>query len=273
MVINAKVYPTNNCLFITKQKVASTLLASLFDNSEKDASTFEYSIDIVNKKIIEVEYPLSVISKKVVQDFDDIFSNNSKKTVIILYRKPDIRLKSSIIEDFISSILSDYNNEFAIYMLNKMFSISSNTVSFLNDSKNEFHLAPLNYNNNELIDYLKNVFTLYMEYLTETGFNNPHAVNYLSEFYVMINENIFDTSKLILCDIDSKLLNPLLERFSLNVDYHHTHSNSEYYPIIDAILSDVNNKHIVEKYNEKIKSENVFYELLKKHSNNFNMEK
>jgi hypothetical protein len=273
MVINAKVYPTNNCLFITKQKVASTLLTSLFDDSEKDASTFDYSIDIINKKITPAEAPLTTLSKKVLEDFDDIFSNNSKKSIIILYRNPEARLKSSITEDFNSSMLSNYNNEFAIYMLNKMFNPPSEIASFLNDTKNGLHLTKINYNDNELINFLKKVFTLYMEYLASIDFKNKHSVNYLSEFYTMINENIFDTSKLILCDIDAKLLNPLLEKFSLNVDYHHTHSNSEFNPIIDAILSDVNNKHIVEKYNEKIKSENVFYELLKKHSNNFNTEK
>jgi hypothetical protein len=273
MIINTKIFPTNDCLFITKQKVASTLLSSLFTDSEKCGLAFDYSIDIVNRKITTAENPTTAISKKVLQDFDDIFSNNSKKTIIVLYRNPENRLKSSIIEDFTSSILSDYNNEFALYMLHKMFKVSPKTASFLNDNKNELHLTKINYNNNELIDFLKKTFTLYMEYLASTDFNNQHSVNYLSEFYTMINENIFDTSKLILCDIDAKLLSPLLEKFSLNVDYHHTHSNSEFNPIIDDVLSDMNNKHIVEKYNEKIKSENVFYELLKKRSNNFNTEK
>lgn len=274
MIIPSKIYPTDTCVFITIQKVASTLLGSLFDDSEKTGMGFDYSIDIQNKKIICSEPTIGPIQQKVLNDFDAIFSNTSNKNIIILYRNPANRLKSSIIEDFSSIIVNTNHSDFTQNLLFKLFDAPPTVQEFLKANAHAFYLSKFDESNFELIDFLKKSFVFYMEFLSESDFNNNHSNSYLKDFYNIVNSNIFDESKLTLCDIDSKTLTPLLSKLSIVPDYtNHTHSNTVFFPIIEDILSDINNTNIYSKYNKKIQSEYEFYELLKKHTNNFKIEK
>jgi hypothetical protein len=274
MIISSKIYPTDTSVFITIQKVASTLLGSLFDDSEKTGMGFDYSIDIQNKKIICAENVIGTLQQKVLNEFDAIFSNTSDKNIIILYRNPINRLKSSIIEDFNSIITSTDHTDFTQDLLFKLFNASPRVQEFIKINADSFYLSEFDETDDEIINFLKKSFSFYIEFLSNSNFNNAHSNDYLKNFYNLIHSNIFDERKIILCDIDSKLLTPLLNKFSIFPDYeNHTHSNGIFLPIIDQILSDITNTNIYSKYTEKIQSEYEYYELLKKHTNNFKIEK
>lgn len=273
MIVNLKVYPTDTCLFLTIQKVASTLLSSLIDDSEKTGLGFDYSLNIETKEVYPAESIPTKIRETILKDFDDIFSNKSDKNIVVLYRNPENRLKSSIIEDFNNLIVGQERSEFTLELLYKLFNASSDSQLFLNNNAHSLYLSKIDENDIELNEFLKKTFKFYIEYLSKLNFNNTHSANYLENFYKMITSNIFDESKLILCDIDSKLLTPLLNSLSITPDYkNHTHSNKVLLPIIDSVLLNISNTDTYLKYEEKINSEYEFYELLKKNSNNFKIQ-
>lgn len=273
MEIKTKIYCTDTTIFVTIQKVASTLLSSLFDDSLKTGMVFDYSIDIINKRIIPAETNIGTIQYDTIRDFGDIFSNKCNKNIVVLYRNPKNRLTSAIIEDFNSIIMNDTYSDFTLNLLFKTFNASQSTYHFFKNNLSALYLSKIDKSDIELNDFLETSFTYYMQYLSDLGFNNQHAVDYLSEFYNMVNSGIFDESKLILCDIDTKTLTPLLDTLSIIPDYeNHIHSNMEFKPIIDRILTNGDNQYIISKYNEKLNSENHFYELLKNHSNNFKIQ-
>lgn len=273
MEIKSKIYCTDTTIFVTIQKVASTLLSSLFDDSVKTGMGFDYSIDITNKRIIPAETNIGTIQYDVIRDFGDIFSNKCNKNIVVLYRNPKDRLSSAIVEDFNSIIMNDTYSDFTLNLLFKTFNASPSTIHFFKNNLTALYLSKIDKSDIELNDFLETSFTYYMQYLSDLRFNNQHAIDYLNDFYNMVNSNIFDESKLILCDIDTKLLTPLLDTLSITPDYiNHIHSNIEFKHIIDKILTNDANQYIISKYNEKLNSENHFYELLKTHPRNFKIQ-
>ena len=155
MEIRAKIYSTDTSVFVTIQKVASTLLSSLFDDSEHTGLGFDYSIDILNKRIIPAETNIGPIQLKVINDFDDIFSNKCNKNVVILYRNPKLRLISSIIEDFNNIIMNDTYSDFALSLLLKTFNASPSTSQFLKNNAGALYLSKIDKSDTELNNFLE----------------------------------------------------------------------------------------------------------------------
>lgn len=267
MIIPLKIYSTDKYFFITKEKVASRFLESLFGDDLDSGIVFDYMFDINNKKIKPFIDTNSDIQKQTINDFEDALNKKLKKDIIILYRNPNNRFLSGIIQDFNSNI-DDKGGEFTLSLLYKLFNINSDIEEFMENNKGALQLSELETQSGEVIEFLKKSLTSYMEYSAELNFDGIHTKNYLHEFYILIKENYFDSNKIILCDIDINL-DSLIKTLSLNPDYTRKNSNNNFKKLLHEILDDKNNKKLSEKIEFKLETEFIFYDMLKRHPNNY----
>lgn len=269
ILVPLKIYPTDDYLFITIQKVATRLLGSMYPDDISRGLAFDYNFDIINKKIIPAKSDLDYLQQLVVNDFNDATSNNLKKKVIILYRNPLNRFKSGIVQDFNTSILDNENSYFTLKLLFQLLNADSETKSFVKKNIGSLQHADLKNSPDKIREFFKESLKHYTNYLSEIGFNNPHGVNYIYAFYILLTYGIFDLSNVILCDIDDNL-NELISELNIDVNYEHKNSNSEFIPLVEYVLT--HDDVLRDKVKKYLHTETLFYNILKNHPNNFKIE-
>lgn len=268
--VNFKIYNTDECIFITKEKVGSTLLESMYEPNLIDQGLiFNFNIDLKNQTIIPAFQRDNKIQIQTIEDFKNCLNKNLNKKIILLYRNPYKRLQSSVVEDFSSVINSISNHEFILELLFDLFNASQYVRDFVNESKSGLHLAQLSNEPPEVIYFFKESLTRYFKHLTRTNFDNPHNQRYLFKINYVLDIDCFDLSKVILCDIDKpNNFDELLKQFDIKVDYNRKNSKNNFKEIINEICMD---EYISHKIQDSLQSENMYYEILKLHSNNFNI--
>lgn len=267
--IPVKIYPTDEYLFITIQKVATRLLGSMYNDSVKKGLAFDYNIDIFNKEVIPAQSNIEYLQESVIKDFQDGVSGKLQKKVIILYRNPLKRFKSGIVQDFNSVILDNGNSDFTLKLLFELLDTNDSVKQFVLNNIGSLQHLQLNNSPTGTREFFKESLKYYTQHLADTGFNNPHSRNYIYSFYILLTSNFFELSNIILCDIDENL-NELISDLNLNVNYEHRNSNSEFIPMMNDVLSD--NDIIIGRVKKYLHIENMFYNILKTHSTNFKKE-
>jgi hypothetical protein len=264
-----KIFTTDNCFFICKEKVGSTLLESIYlDSDIQDGLIFNYSINLVEKKITPIFNFNNTIQLQTIDDFQNFLNKTLNKKVILLYRNPIKRLQSSIVEDFSSIINNENNDKFTIDLLFEKFNASEYVMDFVYKSRTSFTSIDFTDEPDEVIHFFEKCLKEYTLYLSKHNFNNQHGENYLHIFYYLLNENFFDLNNLILCNIDeSNNFDKLIHKFQLNVNFERKNSKSNFRNIMNNVIND---EFIQEKIKHKLEVENLFYELFKLHPNNFN---
>lgn len=267
MEISVKIYSTDDNIILTVPKVASTLLSSMYDDEYIGGMKFDYNINIEEGTITPRDSNHNSLTTQTISDIQNIFTNKSEKNLIVLYRNPQDRLKSAIIQDFVSQIVDNESADFLLSVLYKIFNTPYHVQTFIRNNKHSFHLSSVE--TPEVEVFLEKSLIYFMDFLSKDGYSNHHASEYLNYFYIFLMKYQIDLSKLILCDIDSGNFDGLIKHYNLNVNYKQKNSNSQFKYIINNILDDENNKHIADKFFYKIERENTFYDILKNNPNNF----
>jgi hypothetical protein len=207
-----KLYSTDKQLFITREKVGSRYLLSAFD--EPNIYQFQISNDL---KSINPGSDLETNDKvkEIVKDWELSVAKKSKKDIIILYRKPEEKLKSGIIQDFYNVFHEERGNTFLVKLIFKYLNPSDDIKEFVLRNSYEIQFMDVGDLPKPVVEFYKQALTLYLEHLSTAGFNSTHCGNYLYVIFPLLFGNIFDTNKIILCDIDSCNVSELFETLLL----------------------------------------------------------
>lgn len=262
-----KLYSTDKQLFITREKVGSRYILSSFD--EDNIYNFSLSDDL---KTINASSGLEISPKvnQILRDWELSIAKKSKKDIIIFYRKPEEKLKSGIIQDFYN-IFENEGREphraFLTKLIFKQLNASDETRQFVINNSYTIRFMDTDELPEHVLEFYKKALSLYLEHLSDTAFNDTHCNNYLYILFPLIFGNLFDTNKLILCDIDSCNVSDLFETLNMNPIEESRNSNNKFKLILHDILQ--NNSLFRTRFNTKIESEITLYKMIKLHDRNF----
>lgn len=259
-----KLYSTNKQLFITREKVGSRYLLSAFN--EPNIYQFQISNDL---KSIKPGHELEVTDtvKEIIKDWQLSIDKKSKKDIVIMYRKPEEKLKSGIIQDFYSIFHEDGGNTMLVKLIFKYLNTGDDIQQFVLRNSYEIRFMDVDDLPKPVVAFYKEALTLYLDHLSSIGFRSTHCGNYLHILFPLIFGNIFDTNKLILCDIDSCNVADLFESLNIVPDKESINSNNGFKQILHEVLKE--NPLFRARFDSKIESEVTLYSMIKLHDKNF----
>lgn len=262
------IYSNNTHLFIYREKLASRYLQKSFQITFGEEQYYNFHISPDFKKI---HYPTNQSGntkyQEISNDYDLIINKESNKDVIIFYRDPVEKLKSGIIQDFYDLFGPKKYNSFETNLLFKHFNVSNDDMRFIIKKWGSFREIDLDILPESIYKFYKSAMVLFLEYVSEIGYNTNHCRNYLYTVYPLIYGNVFDDSKFLLFDIDSHNIKNLFNRIGINTDETIITSNNNFKKILDEILNEY--QHINYTFESKIENELVLYNMIKLHNNNF----
>lgn len=259
-----KLYSTDKQIFITREKVGSRYILSSFN--EPNIYNFELSDDF---KSVAPSHGLPITDKvnEIVKDFDLAINKKSKKDIVIFYRKPNEKLKSGIIQDFYSIFNENGGNSFLVKLIFKHLNASDEVQRFVLDNSYQIRFMTVDEIPEPVLAFYKSALSLYLEHMSTNGFNDTHCGNYLYILYALIFGNLLDTNKLILCDLDMCDADELFESLNMNPVKESRSSNNEFKNILHDLLQ--NNTIFRTRFDTKIESELIMYNMIKLHERNF----
>lgn len=240
----------NNDLFsvITKPKVASRTMSEIFhsiDNPyiylDKDANSNMY--ENLNEHTF----------------YNKLINNRTNNKLYILYRNPQKRYYSGIIEDLVRVI--DINTLENMYYLNSLFKKHSiNPFKFAEDINIDYNLL---LSNEKYVNLIKDLITEWIEWqLLYKPITSDHTEPYIDILYNISNKN-----KCILVNIDNKLnslesifVKNLNSEISENLNQHQMGlSHNTFYKLVDDVF---NKKEQYLKFREDVlKIDNEYYNI------------
>jgi hypothetical protein len=236
---------------ITKPKVASRTMTELFRSN-------------YNPYIYLDESGTSYMYENLIEHnmYNEFINNSTNNKLHILYRNPQKRYYSGIIEDLIRVI--DSNTIKNMYYLNSLFK-----KHFINPFKFEEDIKSNNYNfllsNEQYVNFVKDLITEWIEWqLSYKPIISDHTEPYIDILYNLSNRNVNES---VLVNIDNTLnslenifLKNLNSEISENLNNHQIHtSHINFYKLVDDVF---NKKEEYLHFKEGVlRSDNMYYNI------------
>jgi len=260
-----RIWKDKKLIVLSSPKVASSFLDTLFLFESGDKNIFSINDKFQINKVLETEIDNSF------EDLDLIFSNKNKKDILFLYRSPQKKYLSGLIQDFNGMLSNDtHSNNFLIdYHFNSnprfkdFFDLKAYEIKELIDTSSA-EKEP------EFFEYYTDLLEIYLKFHINNNISTNHGTPTLYLTYSIINEKIKDTNKLYLLDIDQgepDILVNFLSKYEIEPKRKiNINSNKNGITLINNILKE--NQYLKQKLGKNLSSERTFYNLLRKNNNN-----
>ena len=242
--IKFKVYTTDSAIFLTREKIASRYFAEILDVDPCEVTILS---DFSNISYID-EYSSEDRKEKSIPaffDLIDVLDGKIDKDIVLLYRNPDKKIKSGILQDAFNLFLIKERKPEESVLVNYMMQGYSNTdeiIEALDIVNSQIGQARTDKNEKELRDFLKKFIWSFLKSASFINFQTTHCINFLYEYYYFITQEKIKDLNLVLFDIDSDKpkLSDILNHYKINVPEvdMKKHSNKIFMDILDEILEE-----------------------------------
>ena len=245
------IFKNDSFCVITKPKVASRTMVEIFNSTYNPYIYLDESANSVMYENLN-EHNM----------YNEFISNSTNNKLHILYRNPQKRYYSGIIEDLIRVI--DNNTMKKMYHFNLLFKkYSINPFQFEEDIKSN------NYNfllsNQQYINFVKDLITEWIEWqLLYKPITSHHTEPYMNILYNLsnknINESIFVNIDDTLNSLENIFVKNLNNEISENLNNHNMHtSHINFYKLVDDVF---NKKEEYLHFKEGVlRSDNMYYNI------------
>ena len=241
------IFKNNSFCVITKPKVASRTMSEIFHTSynpyiylDKDATSDMY--ENLNEHII----------------YNELLNNPTNDIIHILYRNPQKRYYSGIIEDLIRVI--DINTLQNMYYFNLLFrKYSIDPFKFAEDINSNYNLL---LSNEQYINFVKDLITEWIEWqLLYKPITSDHTEPYIDILYNLsnrsVNQSIFVNTDNKLNSLESIFVKNLNNEISENLNQHQMGiSHNNFYKLVDDVF---NKKEEYLKFKEDVLRKDTMY--------------
>jgi len=257
---NFNIYTSPNLTVMTKAKVASRTVKTYLDNDNQNCSVM-----IKDGKFFETDGPYGMNYVKELQ------KEGNKKEILLLYRNPQKRFISGVVQDVIRSLsVDDFCNYFwmSSYQREYNFDLKKLQKYILDENFNEL------LNDTEFSDLVILFITDWFEIQQKQVIKNlsNHIEPYLYHYDEIISKELFDLSKISLVNIDKEKndLHSIFAKYGVKLDESLTQEKklqifqshrSWYTTILKIVEADVFFKDTMTLYTE---SDFYFYDKFEK---------
>lgn len=205
---NFNIYTSPNVTVITKAKVASRTVKTYFDKDNQNCS-----FKISDGKFYEIEGPYGMNYIKEIQKADN------KKEILLLYRNPQKRFISGVVQDVVRSLSVDS-------FCNYFWMVSYQREYNFDLKKFQQYILDENYNallsDDEFSDVVIRFITDWFEMQQKQVVRNPsnHIEPYLHHYDEIVNKKLLDLSKISFVNIDKEKnnLDSIFKKYGVKLD-------------------------------------------------------
>lgn len=231
---------------ITKPKVASRTMSEIFRNNY---NPYIYLDKTANSNMYENLYEHTMYNELI---------NSTNNKLHILYRNPQKRYYSGIIEDLVRVI--DINTIEKMYHFNLLFrKYSIDPFQFVKDINIDYNLLL----SNELyVNFLKEIITEWIEWqLLYKPITSDHTEPYIDILYNLSNKNVNESVLVNIDNVSNSLENIFVkninETISENLKFHQKNtSHIEFHKLVDDVF---NKKQEYLKFKEMVLKDDTMY--------------
>ena len=268
-----KVYNTDNVLFITREKIASRYLIEILGNDPCDVEMYadfsecKYRDNFPNEE--RAKKP-----KESFKEFQKVLKGTQKKDIVLLYRNPEKKIISGIVQDAFTIFMQKRPSVFNQLLLDTLL-INHDRIAINEILKGITKIGDIKIvdKNHPIVNFLKEFIYLFLKESAVINFKTTHCVDFLYEYYYFIKSMEPYNLNLYIHDIDSgdislnELLNSYgIETFEVDKSDHSNQSFTDY--VLDIFD---NNDELRTQFNSTTSNEYFFYDILKNSELNFKL--
>lgn len=271
--LSFKVYNTDNVLFITREKIASRYLIEILGIDDCNVEVYaDFS-----KTLCTSNFPSEERTKKALEsfkEFEKVIKGTQKKDIVLLYRNPEKKVISGIVQDALNIFIQKSPAVFNELLIDRMM-VNHDRIRINELLKNITKIGDIKIPNDKhpIVNFLKEFIYAFLKESSIVNFKTTHCVDFLYEYYYFIKSLEKYNLNLYIHDIDSSdiPLNKLLNSYNIEtfkVDKS-SHSNKSFNDYVLEIFED--NDELKTQFNSSISSEYFFYDVLKNSELNFKL--
>lgn len=271
--ITFKAYNTDNVLFLTREKIASRYLVEILGNDPCDVEMYaDFSKSSYRNNFPSEERGKA--AKESFKEFEKVIKGTQKKDIVILYRNPERKVISGIVQDALNIFIQKSPNVWNQLLVDTLLSNHDRIrISEILKDINKIGDIKITDESHPVINFLKEFIYLFLKESSIINFKTTHCMDFLYEYYYFIKSLEPYNLNLYIHDIDSKdiTLNQVLNNYDIEtfeVDKS-SHSNQSFNDYVLEIFD--NNDELKTQFNSSISNEYFFYDVLKNSELNFKL--